>query len=114
MISPEMFDLQARNLLMIDKQLDILKSQVAVALNGLELLRPLVDKNAGKPQEEKQRVVKTLGGGARVVPSPEAELSPDDAASLATRQRDSYIDQGQGTGSSTDKDAVASSPEVKD
>jgi hypothetical protein len=113
MISPALFDLQARNLLMLKSQLALLSEQVDVALNGLELLRPLVDKDAGKPQEEKQREVKTFGGSRTVPSNGKDAISPDDAAAMAVRREGSHISQGQGTTFSTDKDAVAVSEDVK-
>ncbi len=106
MISPVLFDLQARNLLMIQEQLAILSKQVEVALNGLELMRPLVDPDAGKPQETKSRRVKTFGG-SREIKNAEETISPDEAVAMAIKKEDSHISQGQGTGISTDKDAVA-------
>ncbi len=97
MISPPLFDLMARNLVNIKAQIDVLSGQVDTALNALELLRPMVDPDAGQPQKEEtgSKATKVFGGERSLI-------SPDVAAAQATRQQESYISRG-----TTDKDAVA-------
>ncbi len=82
----------------IKSQIEVLNGQVDTALNALELLRPMVNPDAGQPQEEQTgaKVTKVFGGERSLI-------SPDAAAAQATRQQGSYISPDR----TTDKDAVA-------